>query len=183
VCTRGSNRALLGGPSTPPLDASVECRTSIPRTLGWLGLAVLMIAASYYTGRTATGFIRAVGWLAVVFCGVCLVPIILQLFRRGPTIVIDEDGVLDRRLHVGRISWQDIASVSIVQSGRQRLISLWLRNPEHYLSPAPTWSAGLSRVGEEMGYSPFSLNFAGLTPGLEETYAYLRTRLPERAGV
>jgi hypothetical protein len=142
-----------------------------------------MIALSYYAARTATDFVEAVGWIGVVFFGLCTLPILSQLFRSGPTIVIDDTGVLDRRWGVGRIAWEDIASVSITQGKRQRSISLWLRNESEYLGRLSTIRASLRHVSAKMGYSPFLMTFRGLTPGLEEAYARLRERLPERAVV
>jgi hypothetical protein len=161
----------------------MECRTSIPRTLGWAGLAVLMTAAGYFMALTAVGFGQLVGWFGLIFFGLCLAAILLQLFRRGPTIVIDEVGVLDRRLAVGSIPWQDISSVSLIQIKRQRFISLWLRNEDEYLSRMRGWKQGIARANRALGFSPFCLGFTGLTPGLDEAYARIRTRVPERAGV
>jgi hypothetical protein len=139
-----------------------------------------MSALSYYAATTATGFTEAVGWIGVVFFGLGTVPILSWLFRSGPTVVIDDTGVFDRRWGVGRIAWEDIASVSITQVRRQRFISLWLRNQNEYLGRISTMGASLSRMSEKIGFSPFSMNFSGLTPGLDEAYARLRERLPER---
>jgi hypothetical protein len=161
----------------------MEYRTSVPRTLGLVGLGVLMIAVSYFTAQMAAGFLQAVGWFGVVFFGLCLVAILFQLFRRGPTVIIDEVGVLDRRLGIGPIPWQDISSVSITQVKRQRFISLWLRNEDDYLSRVPVWRRKLAQANQAMGFSPFSIAFTGLTPGLDEAYTRLRARVPERAGV
>jgi len=140
-----------------------------------------MIAACYYTAQTATGFTKIIGWSGVAFFGMCMLPILSQLFRSGPTVVIDDTGVFDRRWGVGRIAWQDIASVSITKVRSRRFISLWLRNEKEYLGRVSSMRAALSRMSENVGYSPFSMNFSGLTPGLDEAYGRLRERLPERA--
>ena len=160
----------------------MEYRTSISRTLGLAGLAVLMIAACYFVARTAVGFKQGVGWFGVVFFALCLVPIVRQLLRRGPTVVIDDSGVLDRRWGIGSIPWPDISSVSLTQVKRQRFISLWLRNEDEYLSRVSPWRQKLAEANRMMGFSPFCIAFTGLTPGLEEAYARLRARIPERAG-
>src|ERR1700723_1136593 len=96
----------------------MEYRTSIPRTLGLAGLGVLMIAASYFSARNGVGFIQAVGWFRVPFFGLCFVAILFQPFRQGPTVVIDELGVFDRRLGVGRIPWEvrDLAALLVRES-------------------------------------------------------------------
>ena len=158
----------------------MEYRASIPRTLGLAGLAVLMIAASYVSTQIGSRFI---GWFGVALFGLCLVGILSQLLRHGPTVVIDDLGVFDRRLRIGRIPWEEIASVSVAQVRRQRLISLWLRNEEQYLPQGSAVIRRLAASSRAMGVSPFSMSFMGLTPGLDEAYARLRARLPERAGL
>jgi len=158
----------------------MEYRPSIPRTLGLAGVAALMIAASYFSTQVGAGF---TGWFGVAFFGLCLGGILSQLFKHGPTVVIDELGVFDRRLRIGRIPWEDIASVSIAQVRRRRLISLWLRNEERYLPQDSAVVRRLAAASRAAGVSPFSISFMGLTPGLDEAYARLRARLPERAGV
>jgi hypothetical protein len=160
----------------------MEFRSSIPRTLGFAALGVLITLASYYAGRTASGLTQVVGWLGVVFFGLAAVVIPLQLLRRGPVVIIDDSGVLDRRLGVGLIPWQDISSVSITQIRNQRFISLWLRNEGQYLSHWPAWKRAGSGVSERLGVSPFSMQFKTLTPGLDEAYARLKENVPERAG-
>jgi hypothetical protein len=136
----------------------------------------------YYATRDVPVLIQAVGWFGLVFLAWGLVILFLQFFRRGPTVIIDDSGVLDRRLGVGPIPWSDITSVSITLVRDQRFISLWLRNEKQYLDRIPTWRRGARRLSERMGYSPFALTFIGLTPGLDEAYALLRSRLPERTG-
>jgi hypothetical protein len=140
-----------------------------------------MIAASYFSARNGVGFIQAVGWLGVAFFGLCFVAILFQLFRQGPTVVIDEFGVFDRRLGVGPIPWEDIASVSAAQVKSQRLILLWLRNEDQYLSHVSAWRHRLAAANRALGFSPFCMSFTGLTPGFDEAYGRLRARVPERA--
>jgi hypothetical protein len=161
----------------------MEYRTSIPRTLGLGALGVLMIAASYFSAQNGVGLIQAVGWFGVAFFGLCFAAILFQLFRRGPTVVIDELGVFDRRMGVGPIPWEEIASVSAADVKRQRLISLWLRNEEPYLSRASAWRRRLAAANRALGFSPFCMSFTGLTPGFDEAYGRLKARVTERVGV
>jgi hypothetical protein len=142
-----------------------------------------MIAASYFSARHGVGLIQAVGWLGVAFFGLCFVAILSQLFRHGPTIVIDELGVFDRRMGLGRIPWGDIASVSVAEIKSQRLISLWLRNEALYLSQGSAWRRKLAAANRALGFSPFCVSFTGLTPGFDEAYTRLKARVPERASV
>jgi hypothetical protein len=160
----------------------MEFRTSIPRTLSFTALGVLGALTSYYAARTASGLTQIAGWFGLVFFALGTVVIPLRLLRRGPVVIIDDAGVLDRRLGVGLIPWQDISSVSISQIRNQRFISLWLRNEEHYLSRWPTWRRAGSGLSEGLGVSPFSMQFRTLTPSLDDAYARLKQYVTEHAG-
>ena len=183
MCARVARPAWVPGPSTSPLDASMEYRASVPRTLGLAGLAVGMILGSFYIARNYGESAEAVGWTGAVFFTLCLIAILFQLFRRVPTVVIDDLGVLDRRMRIGRISWDDISSVSVQQVRSTHFVSLWLRNEEQYLSHSPNGMRILGRINREMGFSPFSMSFVGLTPGWDDAYARISARISVRAGV
>ena len=131
----------------------MECRSSIPRTLGSFALGVLMIAVSYYAATTATGFIEAVGWIGVVCFGLCT----LLILSRG------------HRVCVYHTSPAPAIYLSVAPKRE--------RGPRGCINDG----ASLSRMSEKIGFSPLSMNFSGLTPGLDEAYARLRDRLPERA--
>ena len=161
----------------------MRCYTSVPKTLGLAVLGVLMMAMSYLLTQSSDLFHKAIGWLGVAFFGAALLAILFQLFRRRPTVIIDDSGVMDTRLGVGYIAWEDIASISVADIHRQRFISLWLRDEAKFLSRTSRSKRLLRRANRALGFSPFSLSFAGLSPGLNEVYDVLRSRLPERAGV
>jgi hypothetical protein len=54
VCTRGSNRALLGGLSTSPLERTMHAVRLVVLTVLLLGLAVLMMRSVTRALRTGT---------------------------------------------------------------------------------------------------------------------------------
>ncbi len=165
-----------------PPGCLMEIRTSIPRTLGLMAFLVVIALICYVGARddSALVVIRVCAWSGVFFCICILVFYLFQLFRRSPTVVIDDSGVFDRRLGVGTIAWEDISRAAVTRLfGSQRCISLWLRNEEHYLSRLSAQRAWLMQVGNPGGASPFRIQFAGLTPRLDEAYELLRSRLPE----
>ena len=167
----------------PVAGMLMEIRTSIPRTLGVIGLVAPITFICYVVARddSAPAAISICAGAGVFFCVCILVFYLFQLVRRGPTVVIDDSGVFDRRLGVGTIAWGDISSAGITWIGNQRCISLWVRDKEQYLSRLSAPRAWLMQVGNPEGVSPFRIQFVGLTPRLDEAYEALRSRLPEGA--
>lgn len=86
------------------LDDRLEIFTAPGRLIALVAGAVALIGASLFValgfGDAPQGsFLRFVGWLGVVFFGGCLLLILRQLlFLRGPVVVMDRQGLLDRRL-------------------------------------------------------------------------------------
>jgi hypothetical protein len=48
------------------------------------------------------------GLRALVFFSACALAIGYQVWRRGPHIVFDQNGILDRTLEIGVIPWSEI---------------------------------------------------------------------------
>lgn len=54
------------------------------------------------------------------------------LFDKRTRIVINENGIDDKKLGVGVIEWNDILDVKVVRAGKMDLIHLKLENPSKY---------------------------------------------------
>jgi hypothetical protein len=73
--------------STGSLAANMEFRTSIHRTVCFLGLALIMLGVGYYMIRTGAGLTAVMGWAGVVFFGLSLVPTLLRNEEQYPARV------------------------------------------------------------------------------------------------
>ncbi len=78
----------------------------------------------------------ALGYSAVVFFGLCLFAILRNAIRTKIALRIDEQGITDNSsmTALGLIKWSDIVDISIVELHRQKMIQLYLANPEEYIS-------------------------------------------------
>ncbi len=154
----------------------MECYTSRVKLVGLLLLTVVMVGASYFC-TTLDGFVpQVVGWIGVAFFGLGFVVFPVMFLRRGPQVVLSDEGFEDKRLKVGLIPWRDIRSVSVGSVNSAKFLCLELQDPDKYLSRLPRWKRSLARTNTALGFSAVTISFSGLSPGLKEVEAYLETR-------
>ena len=154
----------------------MECHTSKAKLLGLLGLTCAMVGASYFCTTLPDLAPRVFGWIGVAFFGLGFIAIPVMLFRTGPQIVINDEGIEDRRMKIGVILWDDIRSLSIGAVNSTKFLCVDVADPQKYLSRLPPWKRRLAAANGSLGFPPLSISCSGLSPGVEEVWAYLQAQ-------
>lgn len=79
-----------------------------------------------------------------------------------PLIVINDDGVFDRRLRVGVIRWEDIRRIKSKRYRGIYFISLELHNKKTYQSRRPLWLKVPVAMWRPIGLSPIAISTSAL---------------------
>lgn len=157
----------------------IEFRTSKPKTLGLLLLAILMIGCCVFVATMPDPKKRVVGVLGALFFGVALVVIVKQLFKKDPLLVFDEVGIHSYSLQYGTIPWDEIKSISLHSVKGTKFMAVDVENAEPYLARLPAYRASMARMNVAIGTPPITLSLQGMTPGFYEAMAYLRANHPD----
>jgi hypothetical protein len=88
-------------------------RTSMQKALISAALAAIMIAIGTWLATTRTG--SGVLWVALESLG--LVLFVWAFLDRRPKLILDDQGILDKRLRVGVIPWAEICSIDVRSLG------------------------------------------------------------------
>jgi hypothetical protein len=127
-----------------------------------------------------------IGWVSMLFFGACGILWIIQTIRyRGAVIVIDGEGILDRRVSDRAIPWTEVDSVSIWSMDAQRCIILKLDEAfdRGFATKAITrLTRGANR---KLGADGITINPAGLEIGFDallDAIITSKTRSDERHG-
>jgi hypothetical protein len=123
-----------------------------------------------------------VAWLNIVFFGAGAAVFALQLVDRRPRIVIDDQGILDRTLKVGRIDWADIRAVFLKRSQGQPFICLELADPSKYTQRLSPLLRRVVQLNRKLGFTDLSLNLAGTSVSPEQVEELLKKELAARSG-
>ncbi|MEX1096741.1 MAG: STM3941 family protein [Planctomycetales bacterium] len=158
----------------------MECSTSIVRTAGVLVLCLLMIGGAYVLTTLDRVIPQIVGWLGIAFFGLCLPAWVIQIFRNGPAVVLDQEGIHIARPPFGTILWDDIESVGTGSVESTRFLCVEVADPEAYLARLRPWQRSFQAANRKLGFSEISVSFAGLSPGLDEAWRYIAEHYPEK---
>lgn len=132
----------------------------------------LLIAAM---GFVATGIWLVVhgnmfGWVAIMFFGSGIPIFIWQIVDSRPRLMIDDEGVTDRTLGVGRILWSDIQGAYVMSISGNDFICLDLKEPEKYWQKLSKVKRAMASANRKLGATEFNLNLSGVTASTEEIF-------------
>ena len=118
-------------------------------------LALLLVALYFYFGRMT--FLL---WVLSAGVIIAFVMALRQTLDRGPSIVINEEGIYDKRLRMGTIRWSDIEGVRMHGVGGAYFISLELFNSQQYLSRQPSYVRISNQIWRFYDVSPINIKVA-----------------------
>ena len=110
------------------------------------------------------------GWLAILFFGSGIPISIWQIADARPRLVIDEHGVLDRTLGVGRIAWSDIEAAYVRSISGNDFICLELKNAEEYARKLSKVKRAMAKANRSLGFTDFNLNLSGVDARTAEVF-------------
>ncbi|HRH40153.1 MAG TPA: STM3941 family protein [Pyrinomonadaceae bacterium] len=108
------------------------------------------------------------GWVAILFFGTGIPVSIWQIADSRPRLIIDEQGVLDRTLGVGRIDWEDIIAAYVRSISGNDFICLELKNPDYYAQKLSPVKRGMAAANRGLGFTDFNLNLSGVDANTDE---------------
>lgn len=127
--------------------------------------------------RSAT-MIVLIGFAGIVFFGIAAVVIFLKLISKKPAFVIGGEGIEINSGVTGYVKWSEISGIDTIAIKRSRLILLYLKDPEAYISQKPN---SFSRMMANMSYrsygTPLVVSTNGLKCKFEDLYILLQSRV------
>ena len=113
-----------------------------------------------------------IGWLCIGYFFLTTPVFLWQIFDSRPRLILDEDGVIDRTLGVGKIFWKDIKSLSVRTAYKNDSVCLEMdeESNQRYLSNLSSTKRKLAKAGVALGWPPLSLNLSGVKGSTEEIF-------------
>ena len=160
----------------------MQCIVSPVRMAGVLILMVFATFISYIVGSRGSGYESWLGWLGFVAFGYGSLVRAKQLFNRDVVVSIDSQGISATQIARERIPWVAVDSVSIGKVSSNRCLCVWLKDEAGYLRSLSTSKAMSARMSRGVGFPAITIFFEGLTPGVDEAFAFACKFVPARAG-
>lgn len=126
-------------------------------------LRVALVSAAALGGLYLfLGYMPVPGWIAGIGIAIALVYRTIKGDSDQPVIILDEQGIFDRRLKVGVIRWDDIRRAVPYTVQGVEYISLDLHDMKTYEAHRPLWLRILSQGQRLFGMSSISIMANGL---------------------
>ncbi len=142
-----------------------------------LALGVLLLTAmsglAVWSGTLAGYW---VGGLGLAFFGLGGVLALGRELQPGPRVVINNQGIEDRRLGTGLIRWREILDVSIRTVQQHPFLCIDLVDPEKQLAKMPLWRRPICRVNRLMGFPEIAIDLHLLEANVDEVWQYVSSR-------
>lgn len=138
----------------------------IVKTSVWKSIFFLLICLSFTVGGIFIIFVAKdwsktlIGFASLFFFGFGFFALLRQALDRRPRLTIDEKGVTDRTLGVGRIDWEDIEVVQLTSIFTNNFIVLKLTNVEKYLKNLSSVSKKATKLNKSLGFGELNLNLS-----------------------
>lgn len=110
---------------------------------------------------------KAIGWLSILFFGLCGVVALFMLCRPSPTLTLSRDGIVTRGLGIDLVPWYDVRGVRSGKLMRSTYVGVDLHDEAAYLARA---GAGRLRRGAVLARR-FNLPLFSLAPAMFGTNA------------
>ena len=134
-------------------------------------IAIGFVVAGLYIVFGANGAGNALlGWVSIIFFGSGIPLFAWQLYDSRPRLIIDEQGILDRTLGVGRIPWSEITQAHIQTLSGNDFICLELEHPEEYAAKLSPVRRAASSANRALGCTDFIINLSGVNASTEEIF-------------
>jgi hypothetical protein len=146
-------------------------------SLAFVAAGIVMVTSAS-ASRAGNGW---KGWLGIVFFSACAAVGIWQGFDRRPRLVIDDEGVFDRTLKVGRIPWSAIAGATPRSMRGNHFIALDLRNEEQWIARLAKPYQVMVKGNVALGFAQLNLNLSGTDANPDELLALIRQKCVEHA--
>jgi len=154
-----------------PRNPHPETALMVVRTLA----VIAALASSFYFFQHEQNMPLGFSSLAGGFLLLVLIGLVWP--RPLPVVVMNQDGILDRRLNIGVIRWTDIQDVQIEFDGK--FICLRVQNPEAYVSKFPPVKREKMEFHQSLGFKMLNIEVKGLEINLLRTVEAIREKIKQ----
>lgn len=138
-----------------------------------IGLLIISLDAGYIESQHRFNnplFIHGIGYVSIVFFGLCGIIGLKKLFDRKPGLILSNAGITDNSsgLSSGFIAWSEITGFDVYQTHNQKMLVVLLDNPEKYLEMGSALRRSLIKTSYKMSGSPVVITPSSLKINFDE---------------
>lgn len=142
----------------------------------WFVISPPTVSNSYWGNPTK---LALVGYASIIFFGLCAVFILRKLPDNKAGLIVDDVGLFDNSsgLSAGQILWTDIQEITVIEIHKQKLIMLYVTNPQEYIDKQ---KSVFKRKGMQLNYKMYGTPLSISSNGLKISFDKLLTTITDR---
>ncbi len=152
----------------------MNCYASRVRSVAFLLLGCAIFALGCYMLTSNDMKTKFFGFLLLASGLMFSIAMGRQLFRAGPTVIFNDEGIFDDRNGIGFILWSDVEYLSVFSRRGTTTLNVYLNDQNLYLARLPIWKRYLTTFGLRFGLPFTVIPFTGLLPEAKEVIGYLQ---------
>lgn len=133
------------------------------------GIFILFVA------KDARG--KITGWASTILFGLPCAVFLKLFFNTEPRIILDDEGIEDKSLNIGKILWDDIEAAYPNNIVTNKFISLQVKNIEKYLSRTTAPKRKLASYNQSLGFETLNLNLICLAVSQNDLMTLIKAHL------
>lgn len=118
-----------------------------------------------------------IAWSSIILFGLCFLVFLKHFFNNAPRIIVDDEGIEDKSLKVGKILWQDIEVAYSNNFMTNKFISLKLKDADKYLTKTSNFNRKLSGFNKSLGFETLNLNLIGLKVSQKDLLNIIKAKI------
>ncbi len=133
-----------------------------------MGVFVILNTEELLAGIVTAGFFS----LAVPIC-------IKELLDTRPRLILDNEGITDRTLGVGKILWADIdgAQLSVIRHNAFIGLKIDSAKVDNFIQNQAWWKKLFIKANKAFGFQQININLVGLDADFEELLSLIEDRV------
>jgi hypothetical protein len=116
--------------------------------LGVFALAGALWCASGWLGLYGNVYPAWVAWMVLAFGGICAGLLGGFVFDGREQVIVDHEGIADRRIVRDKIPWSDVRAISVGRTGGVPSVAVTLHDPARYRAKRPWFAKTVGRSVE-----------------------------------
>lgn len=145
--------------------------------LGALAIQFILKPEEYLSHKYKNlEIIATVGYVSVLFFGLCTIFIFYKYFDKKSGLIIDKNGITDNTnfTSVGLIEWSEIIGIRTQQVMSNKFILIDVLNPEKFIEKSSKFKASLMKINLKTYGTPLSITSNSLNYNFDKLEKLLK---------
>lgn len=135
------------------------------------------VLSGYSAAKIFSYFVGAVGVFGFFLFGAATLIFISRLFDNKPQVILTSEGIEDKRLGCGLITWNEVEMITLEETKYAKWLNLILNSPEKLYKKLSLSQLFLRKLNGQNDKNNFRIRFADLDASVDEAWEFIENNV------